>query len=113
MSYEDEQEHERHKEKAKLIEEVVRKLEEAFGRIIERQHALYEKRAEFRRLSREHVASLGRRGVNSGLDEAIHMISKELALEVLREDRETRAALKAYIGREFRKWSKSAPGEGV
>lgn len=92
MSYEDEMEHRRHEEKAKLVKEIIDKVNVSLDQHLERQKALEAEKRESRR-----------KGVGSGLDEATHEIARQLALEVLREDEEIRRALKEHVRGTFRK----------
>lgn len=100
MGYEEEKEEERLWRKMDIVKEAAREIEKVLDRNVERQKEFEEEKRELRR-----------RGVQSGLDEAIHAISRELAVEVLRRDEGLRVALKGYIEREFRKWIETVPKE--
>lgn len=93
MGYEDEIEHQRHKQKVQFVKDILSKVDESISSMIRQQEELAEKKTQFKR-----------KGISSGLDEALHEISKGIALEILRSDESIGEKLKRHIKKQFIDW---------
>lgn len=86
MTYEEEIEHRWMEDKMGMAKEIIESINIAF----ERYDALNRK-------LEEDKWNLNRKGFNSGFDEAIHEISKDLTLQIIRENKDILERLKSQI----------------
>jgi len=91
MGYDEEKEEEYLRRKASLIKDVIRQINTGIDRWFERLEEFEEEKRK-----------LKQKGIGSGLDEALHAISRELALELLKEDREVRETIKEHLRWSFK-----------
>lgn len=103
MGYEDEKDEETLRRKSAIVKELIVEANKAIDRYF-----------ESRRKYDEERHGLDQKGIGSGVDEALHLVALELALELLKEDKALRDDLHAYIKKTFREYLlpqfEAAPG---